>query len=428
MAPTGARSTLARHSLRVAAVTAATAVALAGVPAAAPAATVGEDGKPITNAKGTRFVVVSHRGGALERPENSVEAYQYSVDEGFDVIETDLLFTSDGHGVMNHNDTLLPRCTHAGRQLHKMTLAQVREVRCQDLAGEFTVPIPTFEEFAAVVKPSPIRIDLDIKTYSGQPASGERLYAERAIRLLKKHGLLDRTSILSFRWATTLPTIRRLAPKIRVVGLDNKPMDLSRVRLAASLGADGFGIKAKDSPANLLKYIKAKGMDPVPWEITTPQFLAYSIYYGGKLQGISSDQPARLRELLVDGRINLDPTPAAVVTKLPKAVTVAKKATYQANRRTYPKVMGAAVPWSKLAMLDTVRVKITVTKGPGKGYVYLGASDSPLSSSVRVKLPKGTRTVWAKVPVGDGGKLRVYTSRKATLTLAVSEYTNLSFS
>ncbi len=420
--------TLPRPRSRIGAIVLlAVAVLLGGAPFGQ-AATRGEDGLPVTNDKGVRFVIVSHRGGALERPENSVEAYQHSVEQGFDVIETDLLFTRDGHGVMSHNDLLPARCTHAGEQLHLMTLDQVREVRCQDLDGEFTVPIPTFEEFAEVVKPSDVRIDLDIKTYSGQPASGERLYAERAIKLLKQHALLDRSSILTFRWATTLPTIRKLAPRIRVVGLDNKPMDLSRVRLAASLGADGFGIKAKDSPANLLKYVKAKGMDPVPWEITTRQFLAYSIYYGGKVQGISSDTPTEARALLLSGGINLNPKPASVVTTLPTAATVARKATYKAGKRKYPKVMGTAVPLEKLAMLETVTVKVKVTKGPGKGYVSLGASGSPVSSSVRVKLPKGTRTLTVKVPVGNGGKLRVFTSRTATLTLSVAGYTNLSFS
>ncbi len=422
------RRTLPRPRSRIGAIVLLTVAVLLGGAPFGHAATLGEDGEPVTNNKGVRFVIVSHRGGALERPENSIEAYQHSVDQGFDVIETDLLFTRDGHGVMTHNDRLPQRCTKAGAQIHLMTLAEVRDVRCQDLSGEFTVPIPTFEEFAEVVKPSEVRIDLDIKTYSGQPASGERLYAERAIKLLKRHNLLERSSILTFRWATTLPTIRKLAPRIRVVGLDNKAMDLSRVRLAASLGADGFGIKAKDSPANLLKYIKTKGMDPVPWEITTPEFRAYSIYYGGKLQGISSDEPTAARALLLSGGINLNPKPAAVVTTLPKAVTVARKTTYKANKRKYPKVMGTAVPTAKLAMLDTVTVKVKVTKGPGKGYVSLGASDSPVSSSVRVKLPKGTRTVTVKVPVGNGGKLRVFTSRKATLTLSVAGYTNLSFS
>lgn len=401
----------------------------AGLAPSAAAETLGSDGKPVTNAKGVRFGVISHRGGAAEHPENSIEAYLYSVEQGFDVIETDLLFTSDHHGVMSHYDALPARCTHAGQQIHLMTLAQVQEVRCEDFrTGEKTVPIPTFEEFAAVVKDADTGIYLDIKTWSGQPASGEADYARRAIGLLKAHALLDRTTILSFRWVAALPAIRKLAPKIRVIGLDNKPMDLGRVRLAAKLGADGFGIKAADSPVNLLKYIRAQGMDPVPWEVVGDQLRSYAIHFGGKVQYFSSDLPTATRAELVKGSINLNPAPSQVITKLTKPVTVAKKATYKAKKRKYPKLLGVAVPAEKLAMLESVKLQITVTKGPGKGYLYVGAANSPLSSSVKVKLPKGTKTVTVKVPVGDGGKIRLYTSRKATLTVKATEYTNLSFS
>ena len=403
-------------------------IALGSAPPAA-AETLGSDGKPITNAKGVRFGIVSHRGGAAEHPENSIEAYQYSVDQGFDVIETDLLFTSDRHGVMSHYDALPSRCTHAGQQIHLMTLAEVQEVRCEDFrTGEKTVPIPTFEEFATIVKGADTGIFLDIKTWSGQPGSGEADYAARAVKLLKKHGLLERTTILSFRWATALPAIRKLAPKIRVIGLDNKPMNLGRVRLAKKLGANGFGIKAADSPVSLLTYTKALGMDPVPWEVRGSELLSYWIHFAGRQLYISSDLPTSTQADLVSGRITIDPKATPVVTKLAKPVTVAKKQTYKAKKRKYPKVLGAAVPAEKLAMLESVQLRITVTKGPGKGYLYVGAANSPLSSSVKVKLPRGTKTVTVKVPVGDGGKIRIYTSRKATLTVRAVAYTNLSFS
>ncbi len=400
-------------------------------PCVTPAAaqTVGPDGKPITNTRGVRFGIISHRGGAGEHPENSVEAYEFSVAQGFDVIETDLLFTSDGQGVMSHYDALPERCTHAGEQLHLMTLAQVREVRCEDFrTGEKSVPIPTFEEFAAAVQHSDIRLYLDVKTYAGQPGSGEAEYGRRAIGLLKQHGLLNRTTILSFRWATALPTIRKLAPKIPVVALDNKPMDLGRVRLADKLGATGFGIKAADSPVNLLKYTKSLGLDPIPWEVLGTQARSYSIHFGPKVYYFSSDLPTATTADLVNGRINLDPVATKVITKLDAPVTVAKKATYKAKKRKYPVVLGVAVPAEKIAALETVTLKIKVTKGPGKGYLYVGAANSPSSSSVKVKLPKGTKTLTVKVPIGDGGKIRLYTSRKATLTTTVTEYTNLSFS
>lgn len=420
-------SRFSRLGPRLAAIGVAVALALGVAPAPASAATVGADGQPITNAKGVRFVLISHRGGALERPENSLEAYRYSVEQGFDVIETDLLFTSDGQGVMSHYDTLPSRCTYAGKKLHLMTLAQVRRVRCRDLSGAKTVPIPTFAELAQAVASSDIRIELDIKRYPGQSAAGERRYAERAIKLLKRYGLIERASILTFRWTTVLPTIRRLAPTIRVVGLDTAAMDYGRVRLAASLGLDGFGVRASGSPTNLLKYIKSVGMDPVPWEVKGTQLQAYAIHFAGEVYGVSSDRPAQTRAQLVGGAIDLNPEPWYAVTRLAKGVTVARQATSAAYQRRYPKVMGTAVPWSRLAALDSVRVKVTVIGGPGTGYLSLGAAGSPLSSSIKVKLPKGTKSLWVQVPVGNSGKLRVFASKRANYRVSVVEYTNLRF-
>ena len=79
-------------------------------------------------------------------------------------------------------------------------------------------------------------------------------------------------------------------------------------------------------------------------------------------------------------------------------------------------------------MLDSVRVKIAVTNGPGTGYISLSPAGSPLSSSVKVSLPRGSRSLYVNVPVGNAGKLRVFTSKRATVRLAVVGYTNLRFS
>lgn len=402
-------------------------VAGAGLAPSASARTLGQDGKPITNANGVVFGVTAHRGGALERPENSLEAFQYSVEQDFDAIETDLLFTLDGHGVMSHNDTLPSRCSHAGQKLHLMTLDEVREVRCADLNGELTVPIPTFEEFATAVANSPMSIALDVKTYPGQPASGEREYARRAVLLLQQYGLTERAGIVSFRWATALPVIRELAPNLRVTALDNKPMNLSRVALAAKLGATGYGVKVENSPVNLLTYTRSLGVVPVPWDVRGDEALAYSLYFGSSIRHLSTDTPAATRAALIAGEIDINPKPKHVRTSLPTPVTIAKKATYKAKKRKYPVVMGVAVPADQLAMLETVTLSVKVTKGPGKGYLYGGAAGSPLKSSVKVKLPKGTKTVKLKVPVGDAGKIRLYTSRKATLKVTAVEYTHLRF-
>ena len=49
---------------------------------------------------------ISHRGGALENPENTLAAFQNSLDLGFKVLETDLRVTRDGVLTIHHDETL----------------------------------------------------------------------------------------------------------------------------------------------------------------------------------------------------------------------------------------------------------------------------------------------------------------------------------
>ena len=405
-----------------------TAVALVvGVGTSAPAKTVGTNNQPITNRAGVTFGVLSHRGGALQWPENSVEAFENSVAAGFDSIETDILFTADGQAVMSHYDVLPARCTNAGESIHLMTSAQVAEVRCADLSGQKVVPLATFAQLAdALAKNPQVGLTLDIKSYVGQPAAEQRAYAEQAIQQVQDHGLLGRTSIISFYWKNHLPVIRKAAPKIYVLALDNGTMDLDRVRLADKLKADGYGIKMKYTSEYLVKYTKAKGMDAVPWEVLGDEQRAFGIYYGGKLQLFSSDEPTTTRTHLVAGQINLNPVPTPTLTSLGTPVLLSQ-AKYVKNKRSYPLVSGTAVPKEDVAQLRSVTLSITVTGGKGTGKLYVGGMSTPLKSSVSKKLPKGTSTFTISAPLGDKGKLRIYTTKTVTLTVTAVAYTRVRF-
>lgn len=381
------------------------------------------------NRAGTTFGILAHRGGAGESPENSVEAFTKSAEAGFDAIETDIVFTSDGHAVMSHYDILPARCTETGRSIHLMTLAEVALVRCADLSlpAELVVPIPTFEQLAGILAAHPgVGLNLDIKSYPGQRAAEKRTWASRAIKLVRDHGLLGRTSIISFYWQHALPVIRKYAPKIYVLALDQGTVDLDRVRLARKLGADGFGIKMKYTSASLVAYVKAKHLDSVPWEITTPEQRLFCIATGGKLQLFSTDTPTTARQTLISGGIDLNPVAKPTTTRTTAPINVSDRK-YKAGKRHYPVVLGKAVPAADVSQLKTVTLAVTVRGGKGKGHLYVGASSAPLSSSVKVRLPKGTRTLTVAAPLGDGGKLRIYASRSVKLTVDVVEYTRLRF-
>lgn len=159
--------------VRATVVATATALLALALPSSGSATTLGSDGKPIVNVAGSTLLVVAHRGGAFQWPENSLDAFIGSAEAGYDGIETDLAWTSDTQPVMSHNDTLPDRCTSAGKKIHELTAAQVAEVRCANLNGEMVVPIPTFAQLAQVLADHPdVALHLDLKSYPGQSAAG----------------------------------------------------------------------------------------------------------------------------------------------------------------------------------------------------------------------------------------------------------------
>lgn len=415
------------RALRLLAVAVATAVLSVCTPGQAPAATTTADGKPLTNDAGTVLKVLAHRGGAGQWPENSVEAYQGSAAAGYDGIETDLRYTKDGVGVMSHDDTLPARCTNAGSKIHTLTLAQVQEVRCADLHGNLVVPIPTFEELAAVLAAYPkIGLTVDLKGYAGQSASGKHTYASRTIALLKKYKLISRARIVTYYWRSMLPTIRKYSRSIYVVAYDNCKVDLDQVRKADRLGANGYGIKMIDTSAYLARYVRARGLDLATWQVSGTEQRAFTIHYAGKELYFPSDHPATFQARLESGSIDINPKATLVTTTLDTPVVVSA-GTYTAGKRSYPLVVGPAVPEADVRALDKVLVSVTVTGGKGKGRLYLGARSGSLSSVSRA-IPKGTGTVTATVPVGNEGKIRVSTSETVTLSVSVTAYRNVRFS
>ncbi len=398
------------------------------MPSPAPARTLDGDGKPITNAAGSTFQVVAHRGGAFQWPENSLEAFTKAAEAGYDGIETDLAWTKDGQPVMSHDDTLPARCTSAGKSIHKLTAAQVAAVRCANLAGEKVVPIPTFAQLAKVLADHPdVTLHLDLKSYPGQSSDGKCTYASRAMSLLKKYGLLGRTRILTFYWTSMLPVIRKVSRSVFVTVYDGASfdLDLARVRLADRLGANAYAPRAVHTSAYLARYVRSKGMDVVPFEAYSPEQVASVIHYGGKLQALITDEPEILQRSLIDATMNIDPVAVPTTTTLKKRVVVSS-GTYKAGKAHYPRILGKAVPTAERPMLDTVTIAVTVSKGPGKGTLRVSPRSASYGS-VSVRLPKGTKTFTLKVPVGNNGDLRIASTRTVKVTVKVVGYTRIRF-
>ena len=76
-------------------------------------------------------IILAHRGGARECPENSSEAFATMRDRGFRYLETDARATLDGVAVLSH-DAILDRTTDATGKIGHYTWRELSKVRGHD--------------------------------------------------------------------------------------------------------------------------------------------------------------------------------------------------------------------------------------------------------------------------------------------------------
>ena len=80
---------------------------------------------PYLNINGT--AISAHRGGSMEAPENTLEAFEYALELGCAYIETDVQATKDGEVVIFH-DSNLRRLAGLNKKVNELTLEEIRSV------------------------------------------------------------------------------------------------------------------------------------------------------------------------------------------------------------------------------------------------------------------------------------------------------------
>ena len=123
-------------------------------------ATIEELIENLTDSKNKEIMVVAHRGDWRNAPENSLQAIQFCIDMGVDMVEIDIQKTLDGHIVLMH-DKSINRTTNKKGNVKEMTLEQLKKAKLTDGLGRPTPNhIPTLEEAMLVAK-GKILVNLD---------------------------------------------------------------------------------------------------------------------------------------------------------------------------------------------------------------------------------------------------------------------------
>jgi glycerophosphoryl diester phosphodiesterase len=255
-----------------------------------------------------RPLVIAHRGASGERPEHTLAAYERAIEQGADVIEPDLVPTSDGVLVARHENAIsdttdvAARAEFAGRRttktidgrsvtdwfLEDFTLAELKTLRARErlpllrpgnAAHDGRYEVPTLKEIVALAKRHGVAIYPETKhpTYFAGIGLGtdEPLVAE-----LHAAGWTAADAPV-FIQSFEVENLKRIAgmTKLRLIQLlaaDGAPADGAVASYAAMTTPAGlaevatyaFGIgpdKAMLSGGTLVRDAHAAGLHVHPW-------------------------------------------------------------------------------------------------------------------------------------------------------------------
>ena len=149
--------------------------------------------KPLSLPGKEKPYLMAHRGNRVLCPENTLAAFRQALQDGADLLETDLHLTADNVFVCIHDDTL-DRTTNVQGPVKDRTLAELKTISASYGRPEFADErIPTLAELAAILPPDVgLALELKIDDFL-QPELGLKLPED-----LKTLGINDRSVIISF--------------------------------------------------------------------------------------------------------------------------------------------------------------------------------------------------------------------------------------
>lgn len=151
------------------------------------------------------IVAISHRGEHLQRPENTIPAFEEAIRVGADYFEADVRTSSDGKLVLSH-DATVDRCTNGKGAVKSMTFDELEGLdagikRGAEYAG---TKIPTFDQALDLAR-GKIGIYVDIKNVS----------AKELVSHIEEHGMTDH--VLMYCSPNMCKQIQELDPKLKLM-------------------------------------------------------------------------------------------------------------------------------------------------------------------------------------------------------------------
>lgn len=244
--------------------------------------------------------VISHRGANLEAPQNTIPAFEKSLEIGVDGFETDIHLSADGVPVVCHNYTIDETSDGKGA-VKEMTLEQLRSY---DFGSWFHdkfkgTKLPTLEEFLTLCETADIEImNIEIKP----PLDGNMEIVEKTISAVKEHGLFGKLLISSFSHEV-LVECKKIDPACKTGFLYSpdrkifyKKMIFNYVEFAKEIKADYLHPHYFAVTKRYVKKLHEAGVGINVWTVDKPDIAQKMLECG--VDGIITNNPGMVNDLI----------------------------------------------------------------------------------------------------------------------------------
>ena len=225
---------------------------------------------------------IAHRGASVDRPENTLAAFEEAIRQGADVIEADVRTTSDGE-LLIISDTLLDRTTNATGPVRGTDYARARSLDAG--RGE---RIPTPDEVLELAR-GRARVTFDIK----DPEAVEGLVA-----MVAELEMADSVTYSTFdpEIAERLHTIGVMSPVMQVVDSAAAVASLATGHAGAGQAISGIGVPAALVSAGLTDRLHRHGFAVFAWTVDDVGEMERLVRTG--VNGILTNRPGVLTGVL----------------------------------------------------------------------------------------------------------------------------------
>lgn len=258
--------------------------------------------------------VQGHRGARGSRPENTLPAFQFALEQGVDTLELDIAVSADNQLVISHDpDMTAERCLDpSGNKLassfsiHSLKYDEIKKYDCGSLVNEKFphqmlvphTPKPRLEDLFVMIEKSKlpnakkIKFNIETKIYPSKPerTPEPKVFARAIIEMGRKHHMISRMILQSFDDRTLLAA-KEIEPKLLTAMLtsDNH---IDYVAVAKSAKADIISPAYDWIFADDVKKMHASRIEVLPWTVNTPEDWDHMIELG--VDGIITDYPQEL--------------------------------------------------------------------------------------------------------------------------------------